>query len=484
MSFALPQFMQSPWNPLVWTALDNETDTRTSLIIYNGAVSTYPSDTGQYEVNCIMMHQAEKQVYLNTGTSDTPTWEAFGPGSALPSPLIPGTFLFTDGATVYWSPALVGQVQYNAVNLNQYGILNFNSFLVASNDVPNSRINVDLDTVALAADATFISTLEGNLDLANIGGLLDLSTQTTGLLDWTQIDQSSVLVDLSTQVTGVLNSTNIDITNLESTLDLGNIAGQIDLTTQVTGQLPAANIDVADLITQLNDNVTVAVDGVTITGDGTTGNPLVAVGGGGSAERKVGVGEITDATIFNAQLQFMTELWSAPTNRVTNINFSASQDAVTLVGVFPGVDGGSSAGAFPDSRLFIVEAIVYLNDGNHVGAFGFNPAGDTNAITISNNIEGAYFVGDGSGNLYIQTGTGAARTQTNLGAIAGGRQKLRIEFDRTIGTPAARFYRDGVLVGTITTNLPNSSVIGVTFQNGAGGTLIESAGCPSVAMEF
>ena len=220
--------------------------------------------------------------------------------------------------------------------------------------------------------------------------------------------------------------------------------------------------------------------------DATNGAAVwVAVAGGvGSAERKVGVGEITDATIFNAQLQFIAELWSAPTNRVTNIYFSSGQDAVTLDGVFPGVDGGSSAGAFSDSRLFIVEAIVYLNNGNNVGAFGFNAAGDNSAITISNNIEGAYFVGDNSGNLYIQTGTGAARTQTNLGAIAGGREKLRIEFDRTIGTPAARFYRDGVLVGTITTNLPNSSEIGVTFQNGIGDVLIESAGCPSVAMEF
>jgi len=236
-TFAPLQFLKSAQNPLVWTAVDNGTDTRTSLIIYYGAINTVPADTGMYEVNCIMMHQAEKQLYANTGTVDTPNWEAFGPNSALPQPLVPGTFLFTDGVTVYWATSLVGQVQYNASNLNTYGILNFNNFLVASNDVPNSRINVDLDVVALAGDATFISTLEGNLDLANIGGLLN----------WNQIDQTTVSVNLATQVTGLLSSTNIDITNLETNLDLSQINGQLDLTTQVTGLLPPANIDVTEI---------------------------------------------------------------------------------------------------------------------------------------------------------------------------------------------------------------------------------------------
>lgn len=287
-TFAPLQFLKSAQNPLVWTAIDNGTDTRTSLIIYYGAINTLPADTELYEVNCIMMHQAEKQLYANTGTSTTPSWEAFGPNSALPQPLVPGTFLFTDGATVYWATSLVGQVQYNATNLNQYGILNFNDFLVASNDVPNTRINVDLDVVALAADATFISAVSSNLDLSTIGGLLDLGTQVTGQLNATNIDQSSLdlsliggAIDLSTQVTGLLSSTNIDITNLESTLDLGNIAGAIDLTTQVTGLLPATNIDIAGLITAINltGDIEVVTDGVTITGNGTTASPLVATGG-------------------------------------------------------------------------------------------------------------------------------------------------------------------------------------------------------------
>lgn len=274
MSFALPQFMQSPWNNLVWTAIDNETDTRTSLIIYNGAANTLPTDTGQYEVNCIMMHQAEKQLYSNIGTIDVPSWAPFGPGSAFPQPLVPGTFLFTDGATVYWSTALVGQVQYNAANLNQYGILNFKNFLVASNDVPNTRINVDLDIVSLANDTTFINAL-----LANSSFISGISTALLALSSFISSLISTLLAN-STFISGITNIVNTSTST------------SINLSSQVTGVLPVANIDVvgiandssflAALIPNLDENVKVAVDGITIIGDGTTANPLTATGSTGN----------------------------------------------------------------------------------------------------------------------------------------------------------------------------------------------------------
>lgn len=167
-SFTPLQFMKSAWNPLVWTAVDNESDSRTNMILYFGAVGTLPTDTSQYAINCILMHRADKQLYSNTGTDDTPVWTAFGPGSALPNPLVPGTFLFTDGVSVYWSPALVGQVQYNGSNLPQRGILNFKTLLVATDDNPNSRINVELDVVGLAGDTDFIDALVANDYFTNL----------------------------------------------------------------------------------------------------------------------------------------------------------------------------------------------------------------------------------------------------------------------------------------------------------------------------
>lgn len=149
-------------------------------------------------------------------------------------------------------------VQEDGVSVTQRPRLNFVNYFSVSDNAGNTSSDIDLN----------ISAIEASLDLANIGGQINLATQ----------------------VTGLLSSTNIDITDLESNLNLSNIAGSIDLSTQVTGTLGVANIDVvgiandatflATLIPNLDENVKVAVDGVTIVGDGTTSNPLVATGGG------------------------------------------------------------------------------------------------------------------------------------------------------------------------------------------------------------
>lgn len=120
-------------------------------------------------------------------------------------------------------------IQDNGTPLTQRSTMNFVNYFTIT-DV-SSVTTININTTELGGDATLISTLESNLNLANI----------SGLLDWTQIDQASVSVDLATQVTGLLPPANIDITNLQSTLDLGNISGQIDLTTQVTGILGLSN---------------------------------------------------------------------------------------------------------------------------------------------------------------------------------------------------------------------------------------------------
>lgn len=109
------------------------------------------------------------------------------------------------------------QIQDNGVNITQRTTLNFVNYFTVTDG--GGVTNTSIDVAALGADATFISTLESNLDLANISGQIDLATQVTGLLP----------------------AANIDITNLESTLDLANIAGQISLTTQVSGTLGATN---------------------------------------------------------------------------------------------------------------------------------------------------------------------------------------------------------------------------------------------------
>lgn len=188
-------------------------------------------------------------------------------------------------------------IQESGVSETQRTRLNFTDYFTVTDNAGNTSTDVAIDVVGLAGDATFISTLEPNLSLQNIGGLLDLSTQVTGLLDGSNIDQSTLdlsliggLLDLSTQVTGLLDATNIDITNLESTLDLGNISGQIDLTTQVTGVLPLINggtgealvdpgadrimfwDDSAGEVTWLTAGTGLLISGTTMTATGGSGN--------------------------------------------------------------------------------------------------------------------------------------------------------------------------------------------------------------------
>jgi hypothetical protein len=204
------------------------------------------------------------------------------------------------------------------------------------------------------------------------------------------------------------------------------------------------------------------------------------------SQKKVGVGEVGDVEWFNAQIPFDAEIWSVPANRYTNILFTASDTAYTNNadgGVFPALDGGSGSLQFNDGKQVIIQMSGYINSGN-VGAFGLNGHSDTNGITTSNNILCAAFVSDGT-DLFAQTATGAARTSQNLGAVVSSLQTWRIEFDPGNATPQVRFYVDGVLVATNTTNLPSSATeIGITYQNDTGDVFIETATCPSFAVEI
>ena len=439
MSFALPQFMQSPWNNLVWTAIDNDTDTRTSLIIYNGLANTLPLDTGQYEVNCIMMHQAEKQLYSNIGTVDTPSWAPFGPGSQYPQPLVPGTFLFTDGSTVYWSTALVGQVQYNAVNLNQYGIINFKNFLVASNDVPNTRINVDLDVVALANDTTFINTLLANsafisgistalLALSSfisslISTLLANSTFISGIVNIVN-NNGSIQIDLSTQVTGLLNGSYID----QSTLNLGSIGGTLDLSTQVTNTLGLNHGGTGANLSDPN------YDAVWVWDDTTNATRLAHISG----------------LTYNSATNTLT----AQSGQISVINPSYFDD---FLSVFPTtLTTGTST--LPVNNEFQVGSLNWIPYGSASGGvnigFAKNGSGsnigiftlksDTgNSSFIQLGLTGIYPIPDVMKNGAVYQFIAVPRTSSNAGAygfvgigryFSGGNNSFRVVFDKDTST--------------------------------------------------
>lgn len=179
-----------------------------------------------------------------TGSTGTPTFVLGRDGSGNLSNIVLGANLTltggvlsanTSGATGY------DQIQDDGTNVTQRTTLNFVDYFTITD--ASSKTNVSINTAELGADTTLISTLETNMDLANISGQIDLSTQ----------------------VTGVLSATNIDITNLESNLDLANIAGQIDLTTQVTGSLSLANGGTGQSLTDPNYNAVYVWDNTTNT---------------------------------------------------------------------------------------------------------------------------------------------------------------------------------------------------------------------------
>lgn len=189
-SYAPLQFLRSPWNRDVYTAIDNQVDGRTVLVLYLGAASTLPSELQKYNIGCILIHKDEKQIYLNTGNETTPTWQSFGPGTnTLPTPFVAGQYLTNDGVDAFWS-----------------------------------------------------------------------------------------LIDLATGVDGLLDSDHIDLSDLANNSDfIDYLIGN----SYFTSSLANDSNFLTNLITNLNSAGTLAVvtDGVTITGDGTSGNPLTATGG-------------------------------------------------------------------------------------------------------------------------------------------------------------------------------------------------------------
>jgi len=163
-SYAPLQFLRSPWNRDVYTAIDNQVDGRTVLVLYLGAASTLPSELQKYNIGCVLIHKDEKQIYLNTGNDTTPTWVAFGPGTnTLPTPFVAGQYLTNDGVDAFWSlidlaTGVTGLLDSDHIDLSDLANnSDFIDFLIA-----NSYF-----TTSLANDTNFINTLTSNVNFQN-----------------------------------------------------------------------------------------------------------------------------------------------------------------------------------------------------------------------------------------------------------------------------------------------------------------------------
>lgn len=435
------------------------------------------------------------------------------------------------------------QIQDNGVNVTQRTTLNFVNYFTVTDG--GGVTNTSIDVAALGADATFISTLESNLDLANISGQIDLATQVTGLLP----------------------AANIDITNLESTLDLANIAGQISLTTQVSGTLGATNggtgqnaVAQGDLLygsavntwsrlakntsatrylsnTGTSNNpawaqvdLTNGITGVLPLANGGTGSNLSDPGGNrlwgwDDTDNSIGFWTIgsglsydhathtltatgtptfavnaaedvttwsTSPMIIDADLGWT--LTSAPTAYVNGWVISTNTTAGASFTAF-GEAGISGGGGTPTSidfsagtwRLRIKGTII--NGSATAGTatnryYWFGLSSSTNNQLNGDITDVTNRVGFSvyNGNIYFITADGTNVTATSLGARASDQwDMVVVDFDRT----TARYWLNGVS-GSTTTNVPINGTVRVTMggYNGAGGAAGISVIAPVISTQY
>lgn len=160
MSFAPIQLLESYEAPFVWTSLDDGEDKFISQAWYLGPVGTLPT-AKIFSLSCILIHKEESQVYKNTNPS---------------------------GIAPLWVPlSTYDQWQEDGVNVTPRPIANFRHGLDLTDDPVNDRTIVDVD--------------EGELDLALMGGLLNLTTQTTGNLP---SNYTSVISTVSSATSGLV----------------------------------------------------------------------------------------------------------------------------------------------------------------------------------------------------------------------------------------------------------------------------------------
>jgi hypothetical protein len=222
-------------------------------------------------------------------------------------------------------------VQESGVSETQRARLNFVDYFTATDNAGNTSTDINIDTAGLGNDSTLISTLTGNTtfltNIANSSTFVNALAVNTEFIDalvsnayftttlandtnfidelvantyfLTSLANSTEFIDLliaNTYFTTTLaNDTNfIDslVANTYFTTTLANDTNFVDSLvantyftttlandTNFISELTSNATFITDITTTLSGAVSVVSDGVTITGDGTVGNPLVAVGG-------------------------------------------------------------------------------------------------------------------------------------------------------------------------------------------------------------
>lgn len=153
------------------------------------------------------------------------------------------------------------------------------------------------------------------------------------------------------------NATTLDGTE-EAIVNQNNVTSKTTVLDLQQIALDAANTAQTTADAKLS---TVAVDGTTITGDGTVGNPLVANVSTPPKEYRAYLtisGSTITPTIFQNDVGNI--VWTKPTNGVLNGN---------LVGAFPDNKCWIIAGLFQGGNIYYPSAVVYPADPFNPNAF-------------------------------------------------------------------------------------------------------------------
>ncbi len=227
-------------------------------------------------------------------------------------------------------------------------------------------------------------------------------------------------------------------------------------------------------------------------------------GGAASSQKKVGVGEPTDIAWMNFQYQFgiaatqadSDSVWlnsgANPENPMVT-NFTVAdyfrEDSAKLVNLFP------IWATFDAGKQMIFQIVIepgVTSAGINLGGVGFDQFGTVIGNSImtaqgTNTLSVGFVRKDADGTWYSRSSDGVTFTENLITIADGNRHVLRCEYDPGNATPQARFYVDGVLVDTITTDIPSAIPIKVGFGCGNGGAAdlaIAVAVAPSFAVEI
>jgi hypothetical protein len=225
-------------------------------------------------------------------------------------------------------------------------------------------------------------------------------------------------------------------------------------------------------------------------------------GGGGNSEKKVGVGEISDINWFNVQYPFSGPsgttsdflVWDM-NNSGTTINPSANEFAenqyittniINFNSFLPDFDTNGEL-QYDSGKQTIAQFVVKTktSTGTDGGGVGFGPANVVNSQGVVNGDPEICFVRESAtGQWYART-SDVTFTETPI-TISDGKHVFRIEYDPA--NTQARFYVDGVLLATNTTDLPLARTENMLFTGGNDAGINDLAinilGCPSFSVEI